>query len=82
MKTAFVFPGQGAQYIGMASDYLAARPELKSLLQAFDLQHSTQLATIMAEGPEESLKETRFTQPAILFHSYCALSLFQEKLNL
>jgi len=82
MKTAFVFPGQGAQYIGMASDYLAARPDLLELLQSFDKQHGTELQKIMAEGPEESLKETRFTQPAILFHSYCALSLLQEKLNL
>lgn len=79
MKTAFVFPGQGAQYIGMASDFVAARPEFKEVLAAFDLEHGTDLASIIANGPEEALKETRFTQPAILFHSICALNYFQEK---
>ncbi|HRY83131.1 MAG TPA: ACP S-malonyltransferase [Candidatus Cloacimonadota bacterium] len=73
MKTAFVFPGQGAQYIGMASDYLASDPVCAQLLARFDSDHGTNLAQIMAEGPEDALKETRYTQPAILFHSVCAL---------
>ncbi|HPS39407.1 MAG TPA: ACP S-malonyltransferase [Candidatus Cloacimonadota bacterium] len=73
MKTAFVFPGQGAQYIGMAMDYVAADPELTEILRSFDQQHQTDLAGIMANGPEDLLKETRYTQPAILFHSICAL---------
>ncbi|HNX38010.1 MAG TPA: ACP S-malonyltransferase [Candidatus Cloacimonadota bacterium] len=73
MKTAFVFPGQGAQYIGMAMDYVAADPELAEILRSFDQQHQTDLAGIMANGPEDLLKETRYTQPAILFHSICAL---------
>lgn len=79
MKTAFVFPGQGAQYIGMAMDYLAAHPEFEQVLSGFDAAHGTNLKEIMASGPEEALKETRFTQPAILFHSICALKAFEAR---
>lgn len=80
MKTAFVFPGQGAQYVGMASDYLAAIPACARLLAQFDQDHQTNLARIMAEGPEDALKETRFTQPAILFHSLCAYDALMAQL--
>jgi len=79
MKTAFVFPGQGAQYVGMAMDYLAAFPEFDQELASFDAAHGTSLREIMASGPEDALKETRFTQPAILFHSLCALKAFEAK---
>jgi [acyl-carrier-protein] S-malonyltransferase len=82
MKTAFVFPGQGAQYVGMAQDYLLAYPEFRAVLEEFDSQHNTGLARIMAEGPEDALKETRYTQPAILFHSICALRVFSRKHDL
>lgn len=82
MKTAFVFPGQGAQYIGMAMDYVSLRPEYLEVLHSFEREHGTDLKSIMTTGPEEALKETRFTQPAILFHSICALKYFQEKCSL
>ena len=79
MKTAFVFPGQGAQYIGMAADFMQANPELLKVLDAFDQAHDTTLKQVMLEGPEESLKQTSYTQPAILFHSIAALSEFRKK---
>ena len=78
MKTAFVFPGQGAQYVGMAQDFISAYPEFAAVLDEFDARHQTNLRQIMAEGPEDVLKETRYTQPAILFHSICALKCFEE----
>ncbi len=78
MKTAFIFPGQGAQYVGMAQDYIAAKPEFAKVLKDFDAAHGTQLEVIMREGPEDRLKETSMTQPAILFHSICALKCFNE----
>lgn len=82
MKTAFIFPGQGAQYIGMAQDYLKADPTLLSALENFDREHHTQLGQAMATGPEELLKQTHLTQPAILLHSYCALSAFQKRFSI
>ena len=82
MKTAFVFPGQGAQYVGMAGDYMAAIPHYAQIMASFDASHDTNLAQIMISGPEDALKETRFTQPAILFHSVCAMQSLLEKLPL
>jgi len=77
MKTAFVFPGQGAQYIGMAMDFIQSDPHNLAVIDAFDNEHKTNLKQIMQEGPEESLKQTSYTQPAILFHSIAALRRFQ-----
>lgn len=82
MKTAFVFPGQGAQYIGMAADFMQANPELLKVLDAFDHTHHTSLQKIMLEGPEDSLKQTSITQPAILFHSIAALEEFKKRCTL
>ena len=78
-KTAFIFPGQGAQYVGMAMDFIARNPQLKSVIDDFDKKNNTELYKIMSEGPEELLKETKFTQPAILFHSIAAMNTFLEK---
>lgn len=78
MKTAFVFPGQGAQYVGMAQDLMLEDASMAAILDEFDLVHQTDLRSIMRDGPEELLKETRFTQPAILFHGICALEAFRK----
>lgn len=72
-KIAFIFPGQGAQYVGMAMDFAENNPEFTDILQRFDKKNGTELFNIMREGPEEQLKETKFTQPAILFHSIAAM---------
>lgn len=81
IKTAFVFPGQGAQYIGMAMDYVDQYAEVKQILLDFDIKHATNLNDIMRNGPEDLLKETRFTQPAILFHSVAALEGLKHALD-
>lgn len=76
-KIAFIFPGQGAQYVGMAMDFIQSYPEYEQILMNFDKQNGTNLYQIMQEGPEETLKETKYTQPAILFHSIIAMKAVQ-----
>ena len=81
-KIAFIFPGQGAQYIGMAMDFVKNNTELESILESFDVNNNTNLYKIMSEGPEEKLKETKFTQPSILFHSIAAMQTVMKEINI
>jgi [acyl-carrier-protein] S-malonyltransferase len=77
-KIAFVFPGQGAQYVGMGMDLVDNSPDLLQPLTEFDKKNQTDLLSIIKEGPEEVLKETKYTQPAILFHSIAAMRSLQK----
>jgi [acyl-carrier-protein] S-malonyltransferase len=81
-KIAFIFPGQGAQYVGMAMDFAENNPEFTDILQRFDKKNGTELFNIMREGPEELLKETKITQPAILFHSITAMKTVLNEFNI
>ncbi len=77
---AFLFPGQGAQYVGMAMDYI--NDEYEAILKNFDEKNGTTLYQVMKDGPEETLTQTTYTQPAILFHSIAAMRSLQEKLDI
>jgi [acyl-carrier-protein] S-malonyltransferase len=68
-KVAWLFPGQGSQSIGMGMAFAKAIPEAERVLSAADEALGFALSKIMAEGPEETLKLTENTQPAILTHS-------------
>ncbi|KQC07235.1 MAG: malonyl-CoA-ACP transacylase [Candidatus Cloacimonas sp. SDB] len=81
-KTAFIFPGQGAQYVGMAIDFIEKQPDYLQYLIDFEHKTGINLYNIMKQGPEELLKETPFTQPAILFHSIIAWKTFSERIDL
>jgi [acyl-carrier-protein] S-malonyltransferase len=71
-KIAFLFPGQGSQYIGMGKDFFQNFTESRELYeQAEDLLHF-KLTKILFEGPENKLAETQFSQLAIFVNS-CAL---------
>lgn len=69
---AYVFSGQGSQYVGMAKEFFERIPDAKLLMQHADDILSTHLSKTMLEGPEDVLKQTNFTQPAIFLHSVLA----------
>jgi len=84
MNTAYVFPGQGAQYSGMGKDLFEASTEAKDLfLQANDILGFA-ISDIMFNGTEEELKRTSVTQPTIFIHSVILASLLgvKEKANM
>lgn len=81
MKIAFVFPGQGAQYVGMGKDLFETYPEIKDLYQNADKILGFELSSVSFEGPEEKLKQTYITQPAIFTHSVCLTNILGKKLT-
>ncbi len=76
--TAYIFPGQGAQFSGMGKDLYHTSPEAKSFFdQANDILGFS-ITDIMFEGTADQLKETKVTQPALSLHSV-ALALTAEE---
>lgn len=79
-KTAIIFPGQASQYVGMGKDLYEAHTEVKELYQFASDEIGEDMARLSFEGPAERLKETRFTQPAILIHSLAILKILKDNL--
>lgn len=77
-KTAFVFPGQGAQAVGMGKDAYDAFESAKQVFQEADTALGINLSSIIFEGPEEALKQTANTQPALLTVSIAYLKLLEN----
>lgn len=75
---AFIFPGQGAQYIGMGKDLYQNLPEAKEVFDSADRVLGFGLKRIIFEGPEERLAQTEVTQPAILTVSTAMLRQFEK----
>ena len=71
-KTAFIFPGQGAQYLGMGKSLYEQSPEAKAVFDQADTVLGKNLTNIIFEGPAETLTSTAYCQPAILTTSYAA----------
>lgn len=66
---AFVFPGQGSQYVGMGKELYDINPLAKKLFDKADEILGFKITDIMFAGTDDQLKETRVTQPAVFLHS-------------
>ena len=76
-KRAFIFPGQGSQYVGMAADLFEKSVEAKEMIKTADDALGMNLSYILFNGPDEQLKQSEFTQPAIFLHSVILASLIR-----
>lgn len=78
-KTIFVFPGQGAQYVGMGKALSEAFAPAKQLLEKADETLGFSLSKVMFEGPEADLKMTSNTQPALFVSSMMVLEVLKSE---
>ena len=69
MKNAFIFPGQGAQFVGMGHDLFVGNTASRARFEKANELLGFDLTSILFEGTEEDLKQTKVTQPAIFLHS-------------
>jgi [acyl-carrier-protein] S-malonyltransferase len=76
---AFLFPGQGSQAVGMGKELAAMYPVAQQTFDEADVALGFKLSRLCFEGPEEQLKLTENTQPAILTVSVAALRVLREK---
>lgn len=79
MSLAFIFPGQGSQSVGMGQALAAAFPEARAVFDAADDALHEKLSSLCFEGPEDALKLTANTQPAILTVSIAAHAVFSKR---
>ncbi len=69
MKRAYIFPGQGAQFVGMGKDLYTENKEARDLFEKANEIIGFRISDIMFASTEEELKQTKITQPAIFIHS-------------
>ena len=69
MKKAYVFPGQGAQFVGMGKELYETSPLAKELFEKANEVLGFRITDLMFEGTDEELRQTKVTQPAIFLHS-------------
>ncbi len=78
VKIAFVFPGQGSQFVGMGKDFYDNYSEARKLFEEANDILGFDISRICFNGPEETLRLTENTQPALLIHSIMALKMLRE----
>jgi len=78
MAHAYIFPGQGSQFTGMAKDLSESNPFVKNLLEQANEILGFRISDIMFTGSAEDLKQTNVTQPAVFLHSVAAFKTLQD----
>ncbi len=78
MSTAFLFPGQASQFIGMGKDLYDASTVAVRIFDLADSILDIRIKSFCFCGPEESLRQTAVTQPAVFTHSIAALEMLKE----
>jgi len=81
-KVAFVFPGQGAQKVGMGKEAFDSLPAARRVFEAADAALGEKLSQLCFEGPEEALKLTANTQPAVLTTAIALFEAFADRCDL
>ena len=80
-QVAFLFPGQGSQAVGMGAGVFEASPAARSVFESADKATGISLSNICFQGPDDVLRETINTQPAIVTTSLALLAALQEALT-
>ncbi len=78
-STAFTFPGQGSQAVGMGKDLAAAYPQARAVFQEVDEALGERLSATMFEGPEDILRLTENAQPALMAVSVAVIRVLESK---
>ena len=78
---SLLFPGQGSQLVGMGHEFYNKFEIVKNIFSQADQKLKFSLSKIILEGPEDQLKLTKITQPAILTVSYSIFKVLKDEFN-